>query len=260
MNYIYKNDVSIFISFPLNTNSITCNFWVKPFDFSSDKGILIKYSDNLDLIYYSDETNLNYGLNLRFLGNIISNYKFFREKLGKWTFISIAYHYSKNETNEFFPQMLIFQIDDISFEINYNYIIEKIKLNRFTIPKTFYGLFYNLKYYLDFIIGSYGIEMNIGIPQTPFNLPNYYDKIYFPVGSNENNCYLENYFEESTLLFSCVADYEIKFENKLNDYTKYYDPNSNINNNCDDDCFQCFKSENNGCLCSFPRCNQYGRR
>lgn len=56
----------------------------------------------------------------------------------------------------------------------------------------------------------------------PFILPNYYDKIYFPVGSNENNCYLENYFEESTLLFSCVADYEIKFENKkLNDYTKY---------------------------------------
>ena len=258
MDNIYKKDVSIFISFPLNTNSITCNFWVKPFDFSSDKGILIKYSNNLDLIYYSDETNSNYGLNLRFLGNIISNYKYFREKLGKWTFFSIAYHYSKNETNEYFPQMLIFQIDDISFEINYNNLVEKIELNRFTIPKTFYGLFYNLKYYLDFIIGSYGIELNIGIPKPPFNLPNYYDQIYFPVGSNEKNCYLENYFEENTLLFSCVADYEIKFENKINDYTKFYkNPNDETNNDCNNECFQCFKKGDNGCLCSNKNYNSH---
>ena len=236
MNGTTKKDVTITLSFPLDTNAITCTFWVKPFDFSSDKGILIKYSNNLDLIFIADQKDKFYGLNLRFISDLIANDKDFRVNLGKWTFIAIAYHYTRNETNEFFPQFLKFEINQKSYEINYDLLIGEVKFDKFTIPGTFYGLFYNLKYYLNFLIGTYGIETNIGIPESPFSIPNFYDKIYFPLGSTEKNCYLENYFDESTLLFSCVPD--IKFLN----------PSNTPNNECSANCFQC--NGDDSCFCS----------
>ena len=52
-----------------------------------------------------------YGLSLYDNGKLVANDQNFRDKIGQWTFISIAYHKEKKKIiNIFFPKMMKFYL------------------------------------------------------------------------------------------------------------------------------------------------------
>ncbi len=161
-------------------NAYTINFWIKFFGFfSSIEGSIINLSNNLKIIFNPIEGSDSYGLNLVFYtgGNpiILSNYYYFRNYIGKWTFISVS-HYNTND-EEYYPSMTRFEIMD-----NYSPFISQTAYNLSLTPITFnndtYALYYSLKIYSTFMVGSYYYEI-----QDPPII-----SLYKQYLNDENNC------------------------------------------------------------------------
>ena len=154
---ITKNEID-------NSNSFTITFWIKLFGFLSSNSIndIIKYSDNLKLTLDSAEGSSNYGLNLAFYSgsavNYISNYYNFRNEIGLWTLISVAYYDST--TISHFPQMAKFEINNKSMNITGS-LITSISLGPISFDNTnMFALIKKLKIYKTFIVGAYQYETN----------------------------------------------------------------------------------------------------
>ena len=101
----------------------------------------------------------------------------FREKIGKSTFISLSYYEEKKDTLTFFPRLIKFEVDQTGINILTNE--KKLYFNKFKIGKNFSGFLYSLKYFYNFIIGSFGFEMNNANMITPFMKPNQISKTFF---------------------------------------------------------------------------------
>ena len=78
----------------------TCTFWIKPIGFSKDDGVTIfKIGKTLEILFSGlmEEILYPYGLSLYDNGKLVANDQNFRDKIGQWTFISIAYHKEKKK-------------------------------------------------------------------------------------------------------------------------------------------------------------------
>ena len=236
-------------------NGFTVTFWIKIINLKED-GEIISYGKNNYLNYESDEREFNnkkFGLSLIYHEDnnnkiVILNDITFREKIGKWTFISLSYYEEKKDTLTFFPRLIKFEIDQNGIEILTNE--KKLYINQFKIGKNFSGLLYSLKYFNNFIIGSFGFELNNGNMITPFMKPNQISKTYFPMGTTDKNCYQYNYFIPNENRFYCIPDYEKKLISKINSFDYYFAEGITDSIKCNDKCFNaCYEKSENDCTC-----------
>ena len=119
----------------LNTNEdydgITITIWAKPIGFYDNNQLLftIGSGGSAFKIYYSSNDTPAYGLYI--LGNnndntiedkekIIACEPEFRDNIGKWTYISLAYHKEKKSNSNvlYFPRMMKFEINTDSIAVN----------------------------------------------------------------------------------------------------------------------------------------------
>ena len=206
-NYVLKLPSSL-DSIPItkneihNSNSFTITFWIKLFGFLSSNSIndIIKYSDNLKLNFDSSEGSPNYGLNLVFYSgsaiNYISNYYNFRNEIGLWTFISVAYYDST--TISHFPQMAKFEINTNSMNITGS-LPSTISLGPISFNNLdMFALIKNLKIYETFLVGAYVYETDTA---KNGQVTAYLFKTLFDVKTTEDEC-----LDLNEKKYKCVPD------------------------------------------------------
>ena len=150
---------------------VTISFWTKPIGFISEtQNIMTIGSANNFQLFYSSKTDVSYGLYL--LGNdnavtddknkIIAKDPEFRDNIGKWTFISLAYHKEqKNSTNHiFFPRMMKFEINTDSIEVDISKVATDPNFSKININSGYFGLFSPIKFYTEFVIQAIAYENN----------------------------------------------------------------------------------------------------
>ena len=100
---------------------------------------------------------------------MVANDQNFRDKIGQWTFISIAYHKEKKKSiTTYFPVMMKFEINNESFEVDINNVEKDLEFDSFLIKRDFFGLVKDLKFYNDYIIGAVAYEKRKYVLSTPF--------------------------------------------------------------------------------------------
>ena len=166
-------------------DGITLSFWTKPIGFLDSKIqliLVIGASNALSLYYSSIDDDPVYGLFL--YGNrvtsspkpkpegLIGYDSEFRDNIGKWTYISIAYHKQKKTGDViFFPRMMKFEINTDSIPVNIeNSINADPDFSQISINSGYYGLFYQIHLYDHFIVQSMTLEKNLNIFY-PLNTP-----------------------------------------------------------------------------------------
>ena len=198
---ITKNEIG-------NSNSFTVTFWIKLYGFLSSTSVndIIKYSNNLKLTLDSTEGSENYGLNLAFYSgsatNYISNYYNFRQDIGIWTFISVAY-YDSSEISHF-PQMAKFEINYKSMNITGS-LPTSISLGPISFnSNNIYALIKSLKIYDTFLVGAYEYDFNKEFLREKNQ--NLIDPIFhlFELVENKLNCKTLN----GQITYDCEPDLE----------------------------------------------------
>ena len=183
-NYFFRNPakaesdgsiIDIELSYSDNY-AVTICFWTKPIGFRDVKQTVITYGLPYIQLSYSSDVNDQYGLSLlgnKASDNLIGIQKEFRDNIGKWTFISIAYHKKMLKgSDEFFPRMIKFEINTESIQANTEKIGEDPIFNKITIDQGYFGLFGGIKFYSDYIIQSIAYEdSNQPYNMEPFNIP-----------------------------------------------------------------------------------------
>ena len=200
-------------------DKVTITFWIKPVGFSLSTGIpIFKIGDKLEITFSGDmnnEADYPYGLGLLDNGKLVAKDPNFRDKIGIWTFISLAYHREIKVTDldrVFFPKMMKFEINNESFEINLSNLESDLSLSSFIIRRNFYGLLKDLKFYKDYLIGAVSFDKKKYSLTTPFMNP--IPAIsYFPPGNTNKGCFLTSYLQSATLKdFQCVPDSNDSFD------------------------------------------------
>ena len=184
-------------------DGVTITIWTKPIGFDEYNQLIFTIgSANPFEIYYSSTDNPAYGLYI--LGNsanppekkIIACESEFRDNIGKWTYISFAYHKQKiSGSNIYFPRMIKFEIntDSIPVNIDSTKISNDPNFSTLTISSGYFGLFKKISLYNEFIIQSISLSGDSN-QLSPLNTPN-------PLIENEFGC-------GYTAGTNCVADEE----------------------------------------------------
>ena len=201
----------------------TVTFWIKPIGFSSNDGVeIFKIGDKLGerlVISFSgdmEEKIYPYGLSLYDNGKLVANDQNFRDNIGVWTFISIAYHKEMMKSIlTYFPRMMKFEINNESFETNIDNVETNLEFSSFTITRNFFGLIKDLKFYKDYLIGAVAFEKRKYTLTTPFQIPQPAIS-YFPPGNTNKGCFLTNYLKDATVKdFLCVPDSNDSFDTQV---------------------------------------------
>ena len=161
----------------------TITFWTKPIGFVNERQDMITLGDNPNLLLmYSGKEEEFPGYGLFLLGNevssqrkIIGSEREFRDNIGKWTFISIAYHkqiQDEDDDKKYFPRMIKFEINTNSIESNPENITQEPILDRIILNEGYYGLFVGIKYYTSYIIQAITFEKIVSTV-SPFSAPGY---------------------------------------------------------------------------------------
>ena len=130
-----------------------------------------------------------YGLSLYDNNKLVGNDQNFRDKIGQWTFISIAYHKEKIKIiTSYFPTMMKFEINNESFEVDIDNVENNLEFSSFLIKRDFFGLIKDLKFYNDYIIGAVAYEKRKYVLSTPFFIPQSLVS-YFPPGNTNKGCF-----------------------------------------------------------------------
>ena len=232
----------------------TVTFWIKTYGFSDDKGISIfnigKYLEITFSGSLNNEKNIPYGLSLFDKEKLVANDPNFRDKIGLWTFISIAYHKEMKieSTDEvYFPRMMKFEINNESFEINIDNVEKDLELSSFIIKRDFYGLLKDLKFYDDYIIGAVAFEKKKYNLITPFFIPTPVAS-FFPPGNTNKGCFLTSYLVSATLNdFQCVPDSNDSFDTNACTLSEV---NSNPEGKCFNTCMGSSDKKYNWGYCS----------
>ena len=225
----------------------TVTFWIKPIGFSKDNGVLIfKIGEKLE-IYFSgmmESVNPPYGLSLYDDNKLVANDQNFRDKIGQWTFLSIAYHKEKMKSIfSFFPKMMKCEINNESFTANINNVENNLEFTSFLITRDFFGLIKDLKFYTDYLIGAVAFEKRKYTLITPFSIPQSVVS-YFPPGNTNKGCYLTSYIKDSTVNdFKCVPDSNDSYDTPICTL-------SEVNKGTAGRCFNICMGRNNWVYCS----------
>ena len=241
-----------------NKPAVTVTFWIRPFAFADT---IFQYSPDFCILKY-DSSNINdktkYGLSL-LLGstedttNTYAIDNNFRDKIGKWSFISLAYHKRVSESSKVFPNMLQLEINNETFGTDFS-LFESTSPpvfgNFFIIPYSLYALIYQLKIYANYITGTYGFEMTTDQLTSPFTKPTPIGKVFFPSSNTNTGCYdLSDFVVDDSggagntitvTTFSCEPDFDVNFNDSLK-------PKINCNRTCQNVCF--LKNNSNACSC-----------
>ena len=213
--------------------AISVTFWVKPIGFSSaTKHRIIEFSQELYLEFDDSFGSERSGLSLikeESQGTdttiLISNEQNFREQIGYWVFISVAYYKRQIRTSNgasYFPQMINFEVNENSLPI----IKEPsptlpFKFDRLLIPTEFYCLMFNINFYLEYIIGAYGFATNNGNLISPFAIPQPV-KSYLVPGTTSSNCFdSRDFFYNNGGNFGCGGDNDKLFDSLATSYNNY---------------------------------------
>ena len=191
-------------------NSVTMTFWLKALGFSADDGVLIfAIGEKLYMYFSGDVTEATYPYGLSFYNGryLLVNDQNYRDKIGKWTFFSIAYHKQiLQNVTPFFPAMMKFEINNESFEVNLDNLENDLEFSKFIMKRYLFGLFRELKFYSEYIIGTIPYEKNKYTLTTPFYIPTPIVS-YFPPSPTDKGCFETSYVKDSTLNdFECVGD------------------------------------------------------
>ena len=208
---------------------ITVTFWVKLFGFfSSIEGTVIRFSDTLKVSYIPTPDIENTGLNL-ITGNeltsvVLANYYYFRNNIGKWTFISVAHYNKLNES--YYPSMTRFEVDDnycpLKTDVPYNLNFHDISFDNDT-----YGLYSDLKIYKTLLVGAYKYEIN-----------------------DPNSIVFLTYFTEKTGTDTCFdSTLNQEYECDYDQLTKLSSTPSPCHDNCRSECY--IKSRFDKCACNY---------
>ena len=152
-----------------DNDAVTICFWTKPMGFADSVNYLMmtlgNNEKNLKLYYSAKENTPVYGLYLIsgeksiITDNVIGYQREFRDNIGKWTYISIAYHKEKSYNNKvYFPRMIKFEINTDSIEADPTKISQDPIFTKITIDKKYFGLFVGIKFYNEYIIQSIAYE------------------------------------------------------------------------------------------------------
>ena len=248
------------IGFSFDTHpAITCAFWIKLFGFNeeNDGNDVIYYSNNLLLHYNYNKESSDYGLTLKYNNAIdITSDKNFREKFGKWVFISLAYHSVQKLDNEkYFPIMINFEIDIESFDIKES-DIDDISFDEFKIPLSTFCLIYKLRYYSTYIVGLYGYETSKATLSSPFSYPPLFGSIYFSEGDTDSNCGNSNVIGGDK--YKCQPDYDAVWETLATTTSSCIVPYNNLYETryCSRECMNtCYDNKTTTCSCLYNNGN-----
>ena len=152
----------IVVDYSIYQPVITITFWVKLFGFfSSNEGTVIRLGDTLKVSYNPTPDTENTGLNL-ITGNelsplVLANYYYFRENIGKWTFISVAHYNKFNES--YYPSMTRFEVNDnycpLKIDAPYN-----LNFHEISFDNDAYALYNSLKIYKTLLVGAIKYELS----------------------------------------------------------------------------------------------------
>ena len=194
---------------------ITCNFWIKVIGFGAASPVpIIQYSKR-DVLYFASQDSgiKKFGLTLVDTVNSksVANDPNFREKIGYWSFISLAYYAKKSDVSngDYFPMMIHFEINEESFKIDST--TEKVEFNEFKIYTELFGLVYNVRFYSEYIIGAYGFATNEGDFTPPFTRPNTLATFLSP-GDSASSCFSGGFIKDIQSNYICSPDYDVLFE------------------------------------------------
>ena len=231
---------------------ITVTFWVKTHGFDSDSPHdFIQYSQDDVLKYYETESNDCIGLCLISQSKMIAYDKDFRDKIGKWTFISLSYYDGSLDKTSKFPQMINFEINGISIEIKNN--PTKMLFNAFNIKKNLFGFFFNIRYYHEYLVGAYGFATNDGNLISPFSMPKPVKTFLVP-GNTASNCLnTQDFMNNNGQNFGCGGDQDKLFETFATSFNNYIEIEKGYGQ--PKDCN--FKNDNDNAYC-FNACKGNG--
>ena len=222
---------------------ITVTFWVKTHGFNSgSSNDFINYGDNNEgiLKYYETSYKNCIGLCLLSKEQIIAYDENFRDKIGKWTYISLSYY---DKMGNYFPKMINFEINGISIEIKNDAL--PIKFNKFIIKNNLYAFFFNIRYYHEYLIGAYGFATNKGNLISPFFIPQPIKTFLVP-GNTASNCLNTQDFENNNgQNFGCGGDQDKLFDTLASSFNNYIQIEKGYGQpkNC------LFKNDNNNAFC-----------
>ena len=215
-NYYYRNpnkqNDDIILHYNDDLDGMTISFWTKPIGFKDQNQIMITLATSNSLkLGYSSLSNPIYGLYL--LGNdnsvsvennIIGCDSEFRDNIGKWTFISIAYH---KKIGHYFPRMIKYEINTNSIEADSNKIKYDIFINEIKIDKGYFGLFVGIKVYRGYIIQAITYEEpNQPNIKSPFVIPSLIQTTDYGYNTIGLTC-TDNYFRYNySTSYECVPD------------------------------------------------------
>ena len=189
----------------VDNDAVTICFWTKPIGFENENNLIITIGSNPNIrLFFSSTSEPTYGLSLLGNGdsddknNIIGEEREFRDNIGKWTFISIAYHKELTKNgNIYFPKMIKFEINTESIEANPDKIGSDPTFDKIIIDKGYFGLFHKIKYYSEYIIQSITYEDG-----NPSNLK---DPFIIPTPVIYLNC-ASKIFTFNSKTYRCVLD------------------------------------------------------
>ena len=194
------------------------------------------------LYFYEDQNYLGWDIEkesfiINILGETIFDYDKSRLYIGKWSFFSISIYFSNYAMK--FPNMIQFMIDEniIQPTIEIQNLNKKtFNINKIRINNKMSAVFYDLRLYNKFFIGSYGIGINS------------FSSTYI------ESLLINRYLLKSTTLASndCLQNEEIGSNLEcVGDYNPYNDPNLI----CETDGYKIIDSLNNQIECGV--CENY---
>ena len=197
-----------------NQPAVTITFWFKTFGFAGDDHIvLFTIGDYLEVVFSSSDKDpiRPYGLSIVNDNRLVSNVFGFREMIGDWLFFSLAYHREMSDFGiNYFPAMMKFELAITPYEVNITNVKKDMSLHSFSIKKDYFGLFADLKFYSQYIIGQYANDIDKQLHEPIVLTPFYYPvpvESYFAPGRNNKACFQTSYLTGANINdFECVPD------------------------------------------------------
>lgn len=240
-------------------NPITITFWMRWYGIQYNT--LLAGPDYPILYFHDTDSYIGFNnTNKGFIVKVEGNYAFentkISEYIGIWTHFAISVYRSNDAT--VFPNMFNFHIQQawqvplLTFDV----LNTPVKLNTITFDTSNVALFAHLRFYTNFIGGTYG-----KVTSSTIVISEELILEYRLLGSSVQNCLANSELgagDVNTISLECIHDYSAYEDSTIqcdND-KKYFDVSLDYLNPpcelCDSTCLtQCFGGKNTECTCTF---------